>query len=367
MNKLTTAKRTAIVAALVEGSSVRATARMVGVTKGAVLKLLTDVGAVCAAYHHDHVRNLVTKRIECDEIWAFVGAKRRTTEKDPTVLDRNPDAGDAWTFTAIDADTKLAVSYFVGQRSATAAAEFMRDVASRLATRVQLTTDGFKPYLTAVDYAFGTDVDFATLTKLYGAETGDARRYSPPVCIGCLAHTVSGDPDPAKISTSYVERSNLTMRMGMRRFTRLTNGHSKKLINHAAAVAVLLISLDKRKTELARRKECAERRMVQKCMKRDERRSKVAREVCTATRMSVDVQDPTRPMPQLGKPPTEVFPNESVLYVLKVRVFSPILGALVVAGGRFGRHLTSVRPARGSVARASPIHCSSTVRARQSG
>lgn len=237
MNKLTTAKRTAIISALVEGCSVRATARMVDVTKGAVLKLLADVGAVCAAYHHEHVRNLTTKRIECDEIWAFVGAKRRTVEQDPSILDRNPDAGDAWTFTAIDAETKLAVSYFVGSRTPESAAEFMRDVASRLSNRVQLTTDGFKPYLTAVDYAFGVDVDFATLTKLYGAD-GDERRYSPPVCIGCLAHTVTGDPDPSKISTSYVERSNLTMRMGMRRFTRLTNGHSKKLINHAAAVAL---------------------------------------------------------------------------------------------------------------------------------
>jgi IS1 family transposase len=238
MNKLTTAKRTAIVSALVEGCSVRATARMVGVGKNAVLKLLADVGAVCAAYHHEHVRNLTSTRVECDEIWAFVGAKRRTVEQDPSILDRNPDAGDVWTFTAIDAETKLAVSYFVGSRTASAAAEFMRDVASRLANRVQLTTDGFKPYLTAVDYAFGVDVDFATLTKLYGADTGDARRYSPPVCIGCLAHTVTGDPDPSKISTSYVERSNLTMRMGMRRFTRLTNGHSKKLINHAAAIAL---------------------------------------------------------------------------------------------------------------------------------
>lgn len=238
MNRLTTAKRTAIVSALVEGCSVRATARMVGVGKNAVLKLLVDLGAVCAAYHHEHVRNLTSQRIQCDEIWAFVGAKRRTIQDDPSVLQRNPDAGDAWTWTAIDADTKLAVSYFVGSRTPEAAAEFMRDVAGRLANRVQLTTDGLKAYLTAVDYAFGTDVDFATLTKLYGAEPDAARTYSPPVCIGCLATAVTGDPNPDHISTSYVERSNLTMRMGMRRFTRLTNGHSKKLFNHAAAVAL---------------------------------------------------------------------------------------------------------------------------------
>jgi len=236
MNKLTTAKRVAIVTALVEGMGIRATARLVGVTKGAVSKLLSDIGQVCEAHHNATVRNLTSQRVQADEIWSFCYAKRRQVEHDPSILDRNHDAGDLWTFTAIDADTKIMISWLVGTRTASNAHAIMSDVRNRMTSRIQLTTDQLTIYMRAVDQAFRGDVDFGMLHKIY---QGDGEgRYSPAVCIGCTKKAVIGDPDPEHISTSYVERANLTMRMHMRRFTRLTNGHSKKAEMHAAAVAL---------------------------------------------------------------------------------------------------------------------------------
>jgi IS1 family transposase len=219
----------------VEGVSINATCRMTGVAKHTVLKLLKDMGCACASYHDSRVRNLRVRRIQCDEIWAFVYAK----QKNVTLEQMQQGAGDVWTWTAIDADTKLIVSYTLGDRGAGTAKEFMQDVASRITNRMQLTTDGHRVYADAVEEAFGSEVDYAMLVKIYGASNDSPEsRYSPATCIGCRTGVFSGNPDPKHISTSFVERQNLSMRMGMRRFTRLTNGFSKKLENHGHMVAL---------------------------------------------------------------------------------------------------------------------------------
>lgn len=235
MNKLSTAKRAQIVGMMSEGNSLRAITRMTGASLNTITKLLADLGTACAAFHDQHVRGLTSKRIEADEVWTFCYARRDNV---PEAKRGTFGYGDVWTWVGMDADSKLVVNWMVGRRDAESAYPFMQDLASRLANRVQLTVDGLHAYLVATDAAFGTDIDFARLIKVYGSDPNAERRYAPPVCISSRTEIVSGDPDPAFISTSYIERQNLTMRMSMRRFTRLTNGHSKKIQNHAHALAI---------------------------------------------------------------------------------------------------------------------------------
>lgn len=236
MNKLSTAKRVQILSALVEGNSLRSTSRMVGCSINTVTKLLVDLGHACAKYQDKALRNLPCKRIQADEIWSFCYSKAKNV---PTDKQGQFGFGDVWTWTAICADTKLIPTWYIGDRGAGSAWEFMQDLAGRLSNRVQLTTDGHRVYLDAVAEAFRSNIDYAMLQKIYGHDTGEpSTRYSPAQCIGTKCDKKIGNPDSAHVSTSYVERANLTMRMGMRRFTRLTNGFSKKVENHAHAVAI---------------------------------------------------------------------------------------------------------------------------------
>jgi IS1 family transposase len=236
MNQLSNDKRAQIVAALVEGNSIRSTVRMTGASKNTIAKLLIELGAACSEYLDKALVNLPCKRIQCDEIWSFVGCK----EKNVTIakLERDGHVGDVWTWVAMDADTKLICSWMVGERNGATAFQFMQDLAGRLTNRVQLTTDGFKSYLNAVEGVFGADIDYAMLIKIYGDTTEGQKRYSPAECTGTKRETITGSPDKKHISTSYIERQNLTMRMSIRRFTRLTNAFSKKLENHIASIAI---------------------------------------------------------------------------------------------------------------------------------
>ena len=239
MNRLSRTERAQIIRALVEGNSIRSTSRMTGFAQNTIMKLLRELGSACAEFQSSTLRNLPTTRVECDEIWAFVGSKSRNV---PEEHKGEFGWGDVWTWVAIDQESRLIITWLVGTRDDRSAQEFITDLASRLPNRVQITTDGHTPYVTAIESAFGSNVDYARLVKQYGRddakEIHQARKYSPNKVSSQEVYVMTGNPDPAYISTSYVERHNLSMRMGMRRFTRLTNAFSKKVENHAAAISL---------------------------------------------------------------------------------------------------------------------------------
>jgi IS1 family transposase len=236
MNKLTHAQRVQAVNCLIEGCSIRATVRMTGIAKKAVMRLLCEVGEVCESYQDRILRNLPCRRIQLDELWGFNYCKQKNLTEE--IQEKIPGAGDVWLWVAIDAETKLVPCWRLGDRNAGTAYAFTHDLAARLRNRVQLTSDGHRVYLTAVESAFGSDVDYAMLVKMYGSDSGPDTRYSPPECIGMQCAVITGNPNPKHISTSFVERQNWSVRTAMRRYTRLSNGFSRKIQNHAAAVAL---------------------------------------------------------------------------------------------------------------------------------